>query len=94
MATHATFKDMLRRRREALISHARVGDLEVLSRSDAEELRTIDAALDRLKKGTYGKCSECGEDISEDRLLVLPESPLCRDCAGHDSDEVFDNMPV
>ena len=31
----------------------------------------------------YGSCAECGEDILFERLLLLPESTHCRDCASN-----------
>ncbi len=37
-------------------------------------------ALDRLDKGTYGICEECGEKISEKRLIARPVTTLCIDC--------------
>ncbi|MGB9716331.1 MAG: TraR/DksA family transcriptional regulator [Thermodesulfovibrionales bacterium] len=33
-----------------------------------------------MDEGTYGKCEECGEDISEERLKILPFAIYCRDC--------------
>jgi len=45
-----------------------------------ETLQRIDEALRKLAEGTYGKCEECGEDISEERLKVLPSATCCRDC--------------
>jgi len=43
-------------------------------------LLKIDEALRKLDEGTYGKCEDCGDDISEERLKVLPFATLCRDC--------------
>ncbi|MEJ5378326.1 MAG: RNA polymerase-binding protein DksA [bacterium] len=40
----------------------------------------IREALDRIDKGTYGICEECGEEISEQRLLARPVTTLCIDC--------------
>jgi DnaK suppressor protein len=40
----------------------------------------IQEALDRIDKGTYGICEECGEDISEPRLIARPVTTLCIDC--------------
>ncbi|MGX0877278.1 RNA polymerase-binding transcription factor DksA [Roseovarius sp. MBR-154] len=61
----------------------REGDevLERLGRSGEDEIVRIRAALGRLRDGTYGICASCGEQISADRLDVLPETPLCRACA-------------
>jgi len=45
-----------------------------------ETLLKIDEALTKLNEGTYGKCEDCGEEISEERLRVLPFAIYCRDC--------------
>lgn len=43
-------------------------------------LREVDAALERMSKGTYGVCEECHEAIEQDRLLA---DPLVRYCLDH-----------
>ncbi len=40
----------------------------------------IDEAMTRLSEGTYGICAECGIDISEKRLAVVPFAKLCVEC--------------
>ncbi len=45
-----------------------------------ENLLKIDEALRKLKEGTYGKCEDCGEEISEKRLKVIPFAIYCIDC--------------
>lgn len=40
----------------------------------------IDEAVRKIEEGTYGICEDCGEEISEKRLLVLPAATLCVDC--------------
>lgn len=45
-----------------------------------ETLVKIDEALRKLDEGTYGKCEDCGEDINEERLKVLPYAIYCIDC--------------
>ncbi|XDA97666.1 TraR/DksA C4-type zinc finger protein [Sulfitobacter sp. LCG007] len=64
-------------------SSERQGDevLEALGQVEMNELRRIDAALDRIENGSYGSCQKCGNDISEARLELLPDTPLCKDCA-------------
>ena len=42
----------------------------------------VDAALDRLKDGTFGICENCGKPIPIARLKALPWTTLCIDCAG------------
>ena len=39
--------------------------------------REIKDALARMKKGTYGKCEVCGEDIPYDRLEANPAARTC-----------------
>ena len=36
----------------------------------------IDAALKRIENGSYGVCARCGDPIGEDRLDVLPQTPM------------------
>jgi len=43
----------------------------------------IDEAIRKIAEGTYGTCEDCGEEISEKRLLVLPTATLCIDCQEH-----------
>ncbi|WP_298974276.1 TraR/DksA family transcriptional regulator [uncultured Roseobacter sp.] len=63
-------------------SSERQGDevLEAMGLADQAELRSIDAALDRIEKGTYGVCVTCGEGISDARLILVPATPFCRSC--------------
>jgi RNA polymerase-binding transcription factor DksA len=37
-------------------------------------------ALDRMQKGTYGRCAVCGESIPFRRLEVVPETHTCIRC--------------
>jgi len=55
--------------------------LEDLGAAGVQEVRMIEAALKRIAAGTYGTCVNCGEPIGEERLDVVPATPLCRDCA-------------
>lgn len=45
--------------------------LSLLS-SEQEALNEIEAAIDRIHKGTYGVCEVTGEPIKEDRLEAVP----------------------
>jgi DnaK suppressor protein len=55
----------------------------LLSIGDAERrlLRAVDAALEKIRRQTYGTCERCGEPISERRLEALPFARLCIQCA-------------
>ena len=50
-------------------------------RRRSDELRQIEAALQRMADGRYGYCLTCGESIAPDRLEGDPTAALCNDCA-------------
>lgn len=41
-------------------------------------LSDINVALDKIEKGTYGKCAVCGEKIEETRLEANPSAKTCK----------------
>jgi RNA polymerase-binding transcription factor DksA len=43
-------------------------------------LREIEAALARMDDGRYGLCVLCSQPLPDDRLDVLPMTPLCLSC--------------
>ena len=45
------------------------------------KLEKVLASLRKLEKAEYGACEECGEDISEKRLMFNPAFTLCISCA-------------
>ncbi|MEZ5659144.1 MAG: TraR/DksA family transcriptional regulator [Burkholderiaceae bacterium] len=47
---------------------------------DIEEMRALDAALERMLHGEYGQCLECGQDIALARLRVEPAASRCIGC--------------
>ncbi|WP_120077597.1 TraR/DksA family transcriptional regulator [Aurantiacibacter odishensis] len=55
--------------------------LEAQGRLVTREITSTKRALDRIEKGEYGYCVECGEEISDGRLEARPESALCINCA-------------
>ncbi|WP_298040777.1 TraR/DksA family transcriptional regulator [uncultured Microbacterium sp.] len=46
-----------------------------------DELRQIDAALERMDAGDYGSCANCGRSIPTARLRVRPFAEHCVPCA-------------
>ncbi len=54
--------------------------MESMGNAGLEELRAINAALDRIEAGTFGTCAKCGEAISAERLDILPTAAMCRNC--------------
>lgn len=51
-------------------------DISRVAMLDAR-LAQIEDAFDRLKQGTYGVCQVCGQQIPEERLAVMPDTPFC-----------------
>lgn len=51
-------------------------DLSTLEQVEAE-LAEVDAALDRLADGSYGRCLACGQPIGEERLRAVPAARFC-----------------
>lgn len=66
--------------------------IERLSEQEVGELEAIDDALGRIDAGTYGICLSCGEQISRERLDVLPWTTCCVDCA--EEAERQERLPV
>ena len=44
------------------------------------KLQNIEVALQKIEKGTYGLCENCGKLIPEERLKIYPEAKLCLVC--------------
>lgn len=55
--------------------------LESLGNVSEEELSMINRALKRIDSGEYFHCINCGEDIPNERLELLPFSSNCVSCA-------------
>ncbi|HDN97652.1 MAG TPA: hypothetical protein ENG68_00630 [bacterium] len=56
-------------------------DLEIsLSDSEGKILKLINEAIEKLEKGTYGKCERCGKNISKTRLTAIPYAKYCIKC--------------
>ncbi len=52
-----------------------------LVRQARERLAELDAALDRLDNGSYGRCERCGRPIDPARLDARPDARTCVGCA-------------
>jgi RNA polymerase-binding transcription factor DksA len=55
--------------------------LDALNHDEVREIVEIDAALERIKSGDYGRCETCGGAIGSQRLNALPETRYCITCA-------------
>lgn len=47
----------------------------------ARTIEEIDAALDRIQAGTYGRCVRCRVAIPDERLEFRPHAAACVACA-------------
>lgn len=61
----------------ALFGHEKTVVLENQLKKDLKE---IEKALDKIKKGTYGICEKCGKPIDVARLEVKPSAIYCLKC--------------
>jgi len=55
--------------------------LQALRSDSAHDIVAVDAALDRMSRGTYGICARCGRPIGVDRLRARPTAEFCIRCA-------------
>jgi DnaK suppressor protein len=42
-----------------------------------DELLEVEAAVQRLERGTYGTCQVCGRPIGDERLEAMPATRFC-----------------
>lgn len=53
---------------------------DVLRTAASTALAEIDAALSRLRNGSYGRCTRCRRAILAERLEILPAAAFCMTC--------------
>jgi DnaK suppressor protein len=51
-----------------------------LSAQARAAIEQIDAAVEKIHNGTYGRCENCGTTIPKERLKALPYAALCVTC--------------
>ena len=52
----------------------------LLQGREKQHLEAIEEALQRIETGEYGFCDECGDQIDQKRLMVIPLAQLCITC--------------
>ncbi|HCP35385.1 MAG: TraR/DksA C4-type zinc finger protein [SAR324 cluster bacterium] len=52
----------------------------LLQDREKQHLEAIEEALQRIETGEYGFCDECGDQIDQKRLMVIPLAQLCITC--------------
>lgn len=56
-----------------------VDDLSVETNLEGQ-LKEVNAALERMDKGTYGVCANCGQEIDVEHLRAYPATTVCVKC--------------
>ena len=46
-------------------------------------LKSVRSAQQRIAKGSYGYCQECGEPIGLNRLKAYPDAAMCLECQSY-----------
>lgn len=54
---------------------------EAALRKSQEKLRKLEFALEKVDEDYFGLCGACGEEIPKGRLMLMPESAFCVNCA-------------
>jgi DnaK suppressor protein len=54
---------------------------EAALRKKSIQLDSIQNALSKIDKPEFGICVRCGKTIPKERILFMPESKVCVDCA-------------
>ena len=60
-------------------------DLEnrlALEKRVLDQMAEVEYALEKIAKGAFGKCENCGQIIDPARLEILPYAKLCVACKG------------
>jgi DnaK suppressor protein len=63
--------------------------LSRLSDREKREIEAIDAALERIAEGIYGRCQSCRRTIPMRRLRVLPATRFCVNCISQEEKEMY-----
>ena len=63
----------------SMVEQERELDL-LLQDREKQHLEAIEEALQRIETGEYGFCDECGDQIDQKRLMVIPLAQLCIAC--------------
>ena len=61
-----------------------------IAQGEAKEIEQIDNALEKIKKGKYGNCENCGKSINKQRLMAIQFVKLCIKCK-EDEERYEDN---
>jgi RNA polymerase-binding transcription factor DksA len=57
------------------------GKVISLIQNREDRMRSLEEAIERVRRGLYGTCKNCGAEIDPERLVIVPETSLCVRCA-------------
>lgn len=58
------------------------------------DIRNVEAALLRIKAGTFGVCCDCGVSIAAERLQAYPSATRCHRCqVNHEHNHASESGP-
>jgi len=72
--------DSLTKKEEAATAYSEIEKRSAHIMTVQERLAELERALDKVEKGTYGLCDNCGKAIPLARLEALPQTTYCIDC--------------
>lgn len=55
-------------------------------------LKKVEEAKQKILEGTYGECEDCGDTISQKRLMARPTAGLCINCQEDKEKSEFGNF--
>lgn len=55
--------------------------VDALGNEARREIAKITAALARMDDGSFGQCTECGDEIDTNRVMAHPYADECIECA-------------
>ena len=79
----SVFPDFTKKLEESADEVEEYDSLRSIEHSLELKLKRTNEALEKIKKGTYGKCEKCEKEISEERLEVVPEAKFCKGCSSN-----------
>jgi DnaK suppressor protein len=65
-----------------------------LRENQSRLLRAIEAALDRIDRGTFGDCESCRQSIPAVRLSAVPWARMCRECKEQQDSELAPRISI
>ncbi|MBK6673806.1 MAG: TraR/DksA C4-type zinc finger protein [Proteobacteria bacterium] len=77
---HAALADQVHDTKDHAIAQLLLESDNAELRRAALDLQDIDAALQRVSAGSYGRCLACGTDIPATRLGAYPTAKRCLPC--------------